>query len=183
MSEIITKVWDRDIVFFDCEFTGFELDKEVIEIGFVKAKAGDFSVIVEGDIKIKPQHLERANPESLLISGYNEAEWNATGVDLPTGLSTFLEYTAGAVLAGHNVAMDWMHLHNSLERAGMAPNFFYKSLDTFSMAWARLRGKKEFIKFSLEELGNYFGIDRGTPHRALDDARTTYQVFKKLIAL
>ncbi|MDO8601589.1 MAG: 3'-5' exonuclease [bacterium] len=177
------KVWERDLIFFDTEFTGFELDKEVIEIGFIKVRAGDLSVIIEGDIKIRPEHIERATPEALVINGYNEAEWANDGVSRAAGLTEFLKHTQDAVLAGHNVAMDWMHLHNALERSGLKPNFFYKSLDTFSMAWQKLRGNPAFVKFSLEELGNYFGVDRGRAHRALDDARTTFGVYKKLIAL
>ncbi len=177
------KVWDRDIVFFDTEFTGFELDKEVIEIGYVKVRAGDLSVIAEGDIKLKPEHIERANPEALLINGYNKEEWERDGVGMKAGIEEFLAQTEGVILAGHNVAMDWLHLHNAMEKKGLKPNFFYKSLDTFSMAWQKLRGNPAFVKFSLEELGNYFGIDRGRAHRAIDDARTTYQVYKKLIEL
>lgn len=176
-------VWNRDIVFFDTEFTGFELDKEIIEIGFVKVRAGDLSVITEGDIKIKPEHIELANPESLLISGYNQAEWDREGVTPAAGYAEFLAQTGEAILAGHNVAMDMMHLHSGLERVGLKPNFFYKSLDTFSMAWQKLRGNPAFVKFSLKELANYFGIDRGRAHRAIDDARTTFAVYKKLIEL
>ncbi len=171
------------MVFFDTEFTGFELDKEVIEIGFIKVRAGDLSVIAEGDIKIKPEHIERATPEALVINGYNEAEWARDGVSRDAGLAEFLRHTKDAVLAGHNVAADWMHLHNSLERSGLKPNFFYKSVDTFSMAWQKLRGNPAFTKFSLEELANYFGVDRGRAHRAIDDARTTLAVYKKLIEL
>lgn len=177
------KVWDRDIVFFDAEFTGFELDKEVIEIGFVKVRAGDLSIIAEGDIKLRPEHIERATPSALLVNGYDEAEWKRDGVSHADGLAEFLAQTKEAILAGHNVAMDWMHLHNALERVGMKPNFFYKSIDTFSMAWQKLRGREEFVKFSLAELANYFGVDRGRAHRAIDDARTTLAVYKKLIEL
>ncbi len=176
-------VWNRDMVFFDTEFTGFELDKEIVEIGFIKVRAGDLSVIAEGDIKIKPEHLERANPDSLVITGYNEAEWEREGVSQQAGYAEFLSHTKDALLAGHNVAMDWLHLHNGLERVGLKPNFFYKSVDTFSIAWSKLRGNPAFVKFSLKELANYFGIDRGRAHRAIDDARTTFAVYKKLIEL
>lgn len=177
------KVWERDLVFFDCEFTGFELDKEIIEIGYVKVRAGDLSIVAEGNIKIKPEHLERANPEALRIAGYSEKVWSVDGVSRDEGLRQFLRHTEQVILVGHNVAMDWMHLHNALERSGLTPNFFYKSLDTFTLAWQKLKGKDPFVKFSLSELAPYFGIDEGVKHRALDDARTTYQVYKKLIAL
>lgn len=177
------KIWERDIVFFDCEFTGFELDKEIIEIGFVKVRAGDLSVITEGDIKIKPEYLERANPEALMVAGYNEKEWAVDGVLRDEGLRQFLRHTENVLLAGHNVAMDWMHLHNALERSNLKPNFFYKSIDTFSLAWQKLRGNPAFTKFSLLELAPYFQVDQGRKHRAIDDARTTFGVYKHLISL
>jgi DNA polymerase III epsilon subunit-like protein len=177
------KVWERDIVFFDTEFTGFDLDKEIIEIGFVKVRAGDLSVITEGDIKIKPDHIELADPRSLEVIGYDEAEWARDGVSPLAGYTEFLKHTQDVLLAGQTVAMDWMHLHNGLERVGLKPNFHYKSIDTFTLAWHKLRGNPAFVKFSLKELANYFGIDRGRAHRAIDDARTTLAVYKKLIEL
>ena len=36
-------------------------------------------------------------------------------------------------------------------------------------------------KFSLDELTKYFGISRLRAHRALEDARATYELFVKLI--
>lgn len=177
------KVWERDLVFFDCEFTGFELDKEIIQIGFVKVRAGDLSVIAEGDIKLKPEHIENASGDALKVAGYNEQEWARDGVSQVEGFAQFLVHTEGAVLVGHNVAMDWMHLHHGLMQVGLEPNFFYKSLDTFTMAWQKLRGNPAFTKFSLSELAPYFGVDPGRAHRAIDDARTTLGVYKKLIEL
>jgi len=172
-----------DLVFFDCEFTGLEILKhEIVEIGLVKVKAGTMEVLAKRRIKIKPQKLENANPESLAISGYNEEEW-ADAVESKTGLEEFLSYTDGCMLVGHNVAVDRMFLQKALEDCGLEPNFFYKALDTFSLAWAKLQGKSEFKSFSLSELAPYFSIDEGAKHRALDDAKTTYQVFKKLMEL
>lgn len=84
------------------------------------------------------------------------------------------------MLVGHNLPMDWLFLKKSLTEQGLAPNFYYKGLDTFSLAWQKLRHTGKFRRYSLSELAPYFGIDQGQAHRALDDARTTYQVFKKL---
>ncbi len=168
-----------DLVVVDTEFTGLELKHELVEIGFVKLKHGTLEVIAEKSIKIKPTHLENANAESLAISGYNEKGW-ADAVDLKTGIQDFLTYTDGCMLVGHNLGMDWAFIKKAIEDCGLTSNFYYKGLDTFSIAWAKLRDKKEFKRFSLTELAPYFGIDMGHHHRALDDARTTCEVFKKL---
>lgn len=182
MSTDSVNIRDFDIVFFDCEFTGLELKHEIVEIGWVKARAKTFERMSEGSIKIMPLRLHLANPESLAISGYNEQDWLGSR-SLPDALKEFSRETAGTMLAGHNVAIDLAFLKKSLEECGMQPNYFYKSLDTFNMAWAKLHDKPEFNKFSLSELAPYFGVDMGMHHRALDDARTTYEVFKKLMVL
>lgn len=174
-------VAEADLVFFDTEMTGLDLDKELIEIGLVKAKAKTFEIIAEKDIKIKPVHIETADPDALKIVGYDPEEWERDGVDLKTGLEQFLSYTEGAILVGHNIAFDWMHVKKSLEQCGMRPNYYYKGLDTFSLAWQKLAGHKDIERISLGELARYFNIPEGRKHRAIDDAKATYQVFLKLL--
>src|SRR3989338_11614175 len=100
-------VLDRDLVFFDLETTGFELDKEIIEIGYVKASAGTFEWMSEGSIKILPMHIERADKESLRINGYNKEEWDREGISLKEGLQKFLKVTEGTILVAHNLPFDW----------------------------------------------------------------------------
>ncbi|HUX35758.1 MAG TPA: 3'-5' exonuclease [Candidatus Paceibacterota bacterium] len=175
-------VAEADLVFFDTETTGFDLGKELIEIGLVKVKAKTFEVIAEKDIKMKPVHIETADPDALKIVGYDQAEWDRDGVDLKAGLEEFLSYTESAILVGHNIAFDWMHVRKSLEQCGLRPNYYYKGLDTFSLAWQKLAGHKDIQRISLSELTRYFNIPEGRKHRAIDDAKSTYQVFLKLLA-
>lgn len=172
---------DADLVFFDTETTGFELSKELIEIGLVKVKAKTFEVIAEKDIKIKPVRVEDADPDALAIVGYDAAEWACDGVDLKTGLEEFLSYTEGTILVGHAIVFDWMHIKKSLEQCGLKANYYYKGLDTFSLAWQKLAGKPNMERISLQQLAVYFNIQQGRAHRAIDDAKMTYQVFLKLL--
>lgn len=181
MENEFKKITECDLVFVDTETTGLELKHELLEIGFVRARAGTFELIDEYDIKIKPARIELASKEALELVGYDAAEWEREGVDLKTGLERFLSYTQDALLVGHNLPFDWMQIHKSLEEFGLKPNFMYKGLDTFAMAWLFLRDEGYFTKFSLGELARYFGIDQGRKHRAIDDARTTYKVFLKLV--
>lgn len=181
-SDKETDIRTFDLVVFDTELTGLDLKHEIIEIGYVKIKAGTYEKISEGQIKIKPTRLATANAESLMISGYNDTDWK-DGVDLKTGLQQFLAVTDGALLVGHNVAIDLMFLKKSIEECGLQVNYFYKAFDTFNIAWAKLGNNLKLRKFSLSELAPFFGIDPGHAHRALDDARTTYQIFLKLMKL
>lgn len=178
-----TPLEDLDLVFFDCEFTGTEILKhELIEIGFVKAKAKTLEFIEEGDIKILPEHIETADPQALEVNGYNKEEWDKEALGKKDGLKEFLAHTEGCMLIGHNVAWDRMFVQKALEEVGLKPNFSYKSLDTLSLGWAKLKGQGEFKTFSLlKEMAPHFNIDTGREHRAIDDARTTYEVFKKLL--
>ncbi len=173
-------VRDFDLVFVDLEFSGLDLSKEVLEIGFVKVKAGTYEVLLEKDIKIKPTLIEEADPDALAVNGYDPAEWEREGVDLRTGITEFLRHTEGTMLVGHNLPMDWMFLQKSIEACGLKPNYLYKGLDTYSFAWLLLRDHPEIRRFSLEELTKLFNIERVKAHRALDDAKATYQVFLRL---
>jgi len=181
-SDKETDIRTFDLVVFDTELTGLDLTHEIIEIGYVKIKAGTYEKISEGQIKIKPVRLGSANSESLMISGYNDTDWK-DGVDLKTGLQQFLAVTDRTMLVGHNVAIDLMFLKKSIEECGLQVNYFYKALDTFNIAWAKLEHEQRLRKFSLSELAPYFGVDPGHAHRALDDAKTTYQIFLKLVKL
>jgi DNA polymerase III epsilon subunit-like protein len=171
-----------DLVFVDTELTGLDANHEIVELGFIKVEKGTLNVVVEKSIRIRPTRLPEANPESLAISGYNEADW-VSAVDLKTAMTEFLQYTDGAMLVGHNLPMDWFFIKKSLYECGLQPNFYYKGLDTFTLAWTKLKDASTIKRYSLSELAPHFGIDMGTQHRALDDARTTYRVFSKLVEL
>jgi DNA polymerase-3 subunit epsilon len=172
---------ERDLVFVDCEFTGLTLDHEIIEIGFIKTKAQTFEIIKERDIKLLPKRVENANPDAMEINGYDVFEWAKEGVEMKAGLEEFLKYTKDALLVGHNISADMIRLEKAYWEYGLTGNHYYKPLDTFALAWLELRDNPAFTNFSLKELANFFNVDRGQAHRAIDDARTTYQVFLKLI--
>jgi DNA polymerase III epsilon subunit-like protein len=174
------QVRDLDLIFVDTELTGLDSKHEIVEIGFVKVKAGTYDVITEKVIKIKPMRLQDANPDSLVISGYNAKDW-ADAVDLKTGLEEFLSYTEDCMLVGQNLAIDWFFIKKSLDECGLKANYYYKGLDTFTLAWSVLKDDPALKRFSLSELAPRFNIDPGIHHRALDDAKTTFQVFLELI--
>lgn len=173
-----TIVKDRDLAFIDIEMTGLELDHEVIEVAVVRVSGYNFSVIDEWETKIKPRHIEKADPEALKLNGYNEKGWK-DAMDLESAMKIFLEKTDEAVLVGHGLPIDWYHIYKSLAEFKLKPTFYYKGLDTFGLAWQKLRNLPDakFKSFSLGELSKYFNIEPEKPHSALDDAKTTYKVF------
>ena len=171
---------DFDLAFVDTETTGVALDHELLEIGVVRVNPFNFSVIEEWEAKIKPFNLENADPEAFKVNGYNEEDWKGA-ISEEEAMKKFLEKTEGTMLCGHNIVFDWYYIHKALLRYKLSPTFFYKSLDTFAMAWSKLRNETSLKAFSLRELSMYYGIKPEKPHTALDDAKTTYKVFLKLI--
>lgn len=170
-----------DLIFVDCEFTGLELLKhELVEIGYIKAKAGTYEPMLERTILLAPQHIETADPKALEVIGYTSERW-ASALPPQKALEEFLADAKDCVLVGQNIGVDRMFIQKALEEQGMSPNYYYKSLDTFVLAWQKLAATGQFKKYSLSELATHFAINQGTKHRALDDARATYELFLKLV--
>lgn len=171
---------DFNLSFFDTETTGLALTHELTEIGLIKVSGYNFSVLEEWEAKIKPKHIELADPEALKISHYNKEEWK-NALDLEAAMKIFLEKTVDTILVGHNLTFDWFHIHKALIECDLRPTFHYKGLDTFSLGWQKLRNLPDCQKISLFEMANHFNVKQDKPHSALDDARTTYKVFLKLL--
>ncbi|HEY4498024.1 MAG TPA: 3'-5' exonuclease [Candidatus Paceibacterota bacterium] len=171
---------ERGLCFFDTETTRLDLKAEIIELGAVRAEPKEFKSLGEFEIKIKPEHIENAIPEALVINGYNEKDWQAA-VSKEEGIKKFLEFVDNSILVANNLPFDWMWLQKAVEDLSLEPTYFYKGLDIFSLAWVVLGERPELPNLTLGQLANYFRVDQGHPHRALDDARTAYKVFLKLI--
>ncbi|MBI2594887.1 MAG: 3'-5' exonuclease [Candidatus Colwellbacteria bacterium] len=171
---------ERELCFFDLETTRLDLKAEIIEIGAVRAEPREFKILNELNLKIKPEKISEADPEGLAISGYSEGDWREA-VALEAGIQTFLEFADGAILVANNLPFDWMWLQRAVEELDLQPTYFFKGLDIFSLAWLKLRNKEEVANLSLKQLATHFNVDMGKHHRALDDARTAYNIFLKLI--
>lgn len=171
---------ERDLCFFDLESTRLDLKGEIIEIGAIRVDPREFKILNELELKIKPSRIEEADPEGLAVSGYNEDDW-MHAVALEHGVKSFLEFANGTVLAANNLPFDWMWLQKAVEDLGLQPTYFFKGLDVFSLAWLKLKNKEEVTNLSLRQLANYFNVDMGRQHRAIDDARTAYNIFLKLL--
>lgn len=171
---------DLDLAFIDTETTGRGFDHELIEIALVRVSNYNFSIIHEWETKIKPKHIETAESESLKINGYNEADW-VEALEIVDALKIFLEKAENTILVGHNLVFDWFYIHKALAENNLKPTFWYKGLDTISLAWMKLRNDPSIKSLSFNELTSYFNIKPDKPHSAMDDARNTYKLFLKLL--
>lgn len=175
-----TAIKDFDLAFIDAEMTGRGPEHELVEIAVVRVNGFNFGVLEEWETKIRPRHIENADPESLAVCGYSEEAWQ--GASTPEeAMKIFLKKTEGAMLAGHALNNDWFYIIKTLAAHNLAPTFFFKYIDIFSLAWMKLRRDPAIKLLSLKELARYYVIPQERPHSALDDARTAYRIFLKLV--
>ncbi len=179
-----TTIRQRPLVFLDLETTGLEVQKhEILEIGALKVQPKKpFRVLGELSLKVKPKHLENADKQALKIVGFSEEGWEGA-VSLEEALKQLDEFGQDGVLTGYNVSFDWSVLDKAYFSLGRQDPFYYHRLDVMPMAYLKLFPKRSIKRFSLGEMGRTLGIPDFKKHRALDDARATYRIFKKLFAL
>ena len=159
---------ERVYAAIDLETTG--LDKErhrIIEIGAVKFRGDEvldeFETYVNPYAQI-PQFVQR-------LTGIRQADVDKAPPFAPVSMQ-LEEFLGDVPVIGHNVAFDVGFLR---ENGLPMPNVAY---DTWDMASVLL---PEASEYSLSLLAKNLGIDPDSPHRALDDARVTRQVFLALL--
>lgn len=178
----------HNLAFIDVETTGVDPEKhEIIELGVVLVKqlgeeGKDFEVISELDLKIKPEHIETADPQALKVNGYDEGQWIFANT-LKEAMTVFSEKTKDAIFVAHNITFDNAFIEKAFQKTGVLSQMFYPKIDTISVAYAKLHKNLKVEKFRLQKLCEYFGIQNNKAHTALSDARATFEVYKKLMEL
>jgi DNA polymerase III epsilon subunit family exonuclease len=172
----------HNLAFIDIETTGLDvIAHEIIEIGCVLTTP-DLKVIEEFELKIKPEHIERANPTSLKVNHYNEEDWSKA-IPLTKAMQEFSKKVKDCIMVGQNIAFDSGFLEHAFSKLNIVNSMHYHKLDTISIAWAKLHNDKDLEHFSLREMCVRFGIKNERAHTALSDARATYELYKKLMEL
>lgn len=170
----------HNLAFIDLETTGLDPERhEIIEIGCLVARPS-LEVIAEFEQKVRPTHLQTAEPEALNINGYNEADW-LFSVDLSQAVKLLAEKTADCIMVGQNVSFDWGFLQKAFTQTGVRNQMHFHKLDVISMAYAKLHGQSQPERFGLSALAEYFKIEQKRAHSALDDVRVTFEIYKKLL--
>lgn len=171
----------RPLAFVDCETTGLDpVRHELIEVAAIRVHPQTLVVESEVAIKVRPERIEDADPEALRINGYSEEAW-ADAVSLDEAMAQLAPVLGGAMLAGHNVAFDRGFLDAAWKRVGHRPeNLDHHLLDTATLAWPLLSsGMLDSV--SLTPVCKHLGIERGEEHWALDDARASLEVARRLL--
>ena len=169
------------ICLIDTETTGTNPYRhELIEIGFIVFNTDDPDEIFECNMKVKPEHIDRADPQALLVNGFREEDW-ADAKDLKEAL-TFLQVRAyGAIFMAYNVTFDWNFIDVAFKRYKLQSPFNYHKICVMSMAWLKLPHLKSIsLKSVCAELGLPVEDDI---HRALHGAQRAFAVYKKLLTI
>jgi len=192
--------------FLDIETTGHDSLKrvddvlvpwhEIIEIGTVFVNSQSLNICGEFEIKVRPKHPERCLLN--LVNDYPErslaGEWD-NAVSLDIAINNFFGYCnkfkLPIFLVGQNFSFDWLFLNIAFTWCGTYENgwqkyFHYSRLDTRSMAVQELFNPSRPYDpndYSIrnERLAKRLNITQEPyPHKALNGARQSYLIFKKL---
>jgi DNA polymerase-3 subunit epsilon len=176
----------KKLAFIDLETTGMNPYKhEIIEVGCLIAKqndAGEWVVTDEFEFKVKPEHIETADPEALRINHYDEADWMFAHTQEET-LRTLAQKCEGCVMVAQNVPFDYSFLLVAFGKYNIPDPFWWAKLDTISLAYMRFRKDDTMTSFSNRELCERLGVKNEKAHTALADIRATFEVFKKLMVI
>ena len=162
----------EDYTVVDLEMTGLTPKQDkIIEIGAVKVRGrkviDTYGTLVKSARPI-PDRVSK------LTGITNEMMENGMGED--QAIQTLLSFIGDDVIVGHNISFDYSFLKQwAVNRK--AP-LQMSACDTLRIARALLPGEQSK---KLEDLCNYFQIEREHAHRALDDAVETQKIYECLM--
>lgn len=161
------------LVVFDLETTGLNSNNDrIIEIGAVRIENGSvvkkISTLVYPGIPV-PYYATKVNGITTEM-----LEGKPRDIDVVMEFYSMIE---GAYLVAHNISFDVGFINSYLLRMGF-DKVENPLIDTVRLARKAFPGRK---KYSLGMIAKDLGIDVRDAHRAEDDTRVCYELYKKSI--
>lgn len=161
----------NEYVVLDLEMTGLSAKTDqIIEIGAVKIK--DNQIVETMECLVNPKC--KVPTRVVELTGITD-EMVQSGREKDEAIQELLDFINGQILVGQNVNFDYSFLKQWA--VNHKQPLEAKACDTLKIARVLLPADQPK---RLENLCQYFGIERAREHRALDDAMETWQVFEKL---
>ncbi len=169
-------------VAFDLETTGLDPSKErIIEIGAVRYErdaSGDFVPSDRFETLVNPGRT--LSDEIVKLTGLTDMDL-AGKMEPWAAISSFHSWLGDDPLVGHNVLFDLGFLRyegfRTPEKNGPRLKFNPTVIDTLELARHMLPHMR---RHKLDMVAGQLGIEMGSHHRALDDAKTAGQIFLSL---
>ena len=164
----------EEYIVLDLEMTGLSPKTDyIIEIGAVKIKNNKiidkFETLVNPECKIPERVVELTGiTDEMVLNGMNKDE----------AIEKILRFIDGSILVGQNINFDYSFLKQWA--VNHKKQLEVKACDTLKIARVLLPPEQPK---KLEDLCQYFEIERNREHRAMDDAIETWKVFEALKVL
>lgn len=161
----------RELTAFDIETTGLKPSKDkIIEIGAVKVKDGkitdEFSELINPEISIPTKITSLTGISDTMTENADTAE---------NVIRRFIQFLGEDIILGHNVLFDYSFIKAFLQAQKIG--FERQGIDTLGIA---RKCHPELKSRSLENMCRYYKIQNKNAHRALDDAKAAFELFRKL---
>jgi DNA polymerase-3 subunit epsilon len=189
-TEFRLRPFDRPLLVFDVETTGADPRvHQIVAFGAVLVDGATLEEMRSMSTLVQPTRsaLEQADPRAMTIHGLTPDRL----ADAPSPVEVVTQFltTFGTdfYFCGWNICFDTQFLAALFQQAGRYENFGtfqYHKLDLWSLlefawVWSLIPSPPE----SLSTVSKLFGIQRAELHDALDDARISAEILRKILHL
>lgn len=169
------KLYEEGAVFtaFDTETSGITpTTSRIIEIGAVRfTKDGiisKWSKLFDPDQVLSPFIVNLTHITQEMVDAADPINKH---------IRSFLNFLGSSIIVAHNAQFDLNFLNAECENCGL-PLTKNQAIDTLQLSRITI---PEAQYHKLDFLADFLGIDKGSSHRALDDAITCMELFKKCL--
>lgn len=167
---------DNIVFFLDCETTGRDpSNHRIISLGLIKVKQDKELDAWEWKF---PASVDDFQPAALEITGWPD-EWDGDLDDRASAYEELNEIIADRPIGGHNLMFDTSFLRQEFRREDMDAFGLRKYCIDTAVIGSTLVQLDLVDSPSLTNLCEYFEIDDGMAHRALNDARRSWHVYRQ----
>ncbi len=165
---VSTSPMNLEYVSLDLETTGLHANSDrIIEIGAVKCSYG--TILEEYQTLVDPKRQIPPFVQDLTGISNDDVRFKPT---IEQVIPDLIKFVGDLPIIGQNIQFDLRFL------ASNDVQFTQYNFDTWELATIFFPNLPEY---SLNYLGKYFEVENQSPHRALEDAKATQQVFIKLL--
>ena len=167
----LCKLYNEGAVFtaFDTETSSITPSTgRIIEIGAVKFTKN--KIISSWNMIFNPHQI--LSPFIVNLTHISQQMVDESDV-IDLHLKDFIEFTENSIIVAHNAQFDMNFLNSECEKCSLPP-VKNKVADTLKLSRLLF---SDFASHKLDFLADQFMIDKGSSHRALDDAKTCMELF------